>query len=188
MCISTDTFFTCYKSQDTCRRTDAQKHEHKGSTFCSEWVTMQSGFWCRAAKGPCLTFPWPEHANMLHPESLVMPKKPRHPSREAFYSVILYYALTVVPPDTLPQSWPIDSLTTKEEMASDVRDSEKQGGEPDQGGWGKPCDQHGQSQTPHNVSTLGTLRSFSSRVLTCPSYISATLLAALYESVQSPEL
>ena len=38
---------------------------------------------------------------------------------------------------------------------------------------GKPCDQHGQSQTAHNVSSLA-LRSFSPSVLTCPSYISAT--------------
>ena len=38
---------------------------------------------------------------------------------------------------------------------------------------GKPCDQHGQSQTAHNVSSLA-LRSFSSSVLTCPSYISTT--------------
>ena len=38
---------------------------------------------------------------------------------------------------------------------------------------GKPCDQHGQSQTAHNVSSLA-LRSFSSSVLMCLSYISTT--------------
>ena len=143
--------------------------------LCWEWVTVQSLLDSGAeepAKGPCFTFSWPEHGNICTQNPWWCQESHRIPLEKDHLRIIKDHITDSVilgPDDWVTfdnllflnmKTWPIDSLSDNERWNATtskgpwkVKIIRRQGNN-SWVAWGKPCDQHGQSETPHNVSSL----------------------------------